>query len=127
MAANTVSGCNYEYLEGEDAKEAAQATLEILFKTYPDLMGDKIPGAEIYEPGPGCEKCNKGFKGRIALYEVMVFGEELKSAVLQGYSTAELKAEAIRLGMQSLRMAGINKVLEGVTSIPEVLRVTAPD
>ena len=88
---------------------------------------DKIPGAKIYEPGPGCDKCNKGFKGRIALYEVMVFGEELKSAVLQGYSTAELKAEAIRLGMQSLRMAGINKALEGVTSIPEVLRVTAPD
>ena len=48
VAANTVSGCNYEYLEGEDAKEAAQATLEILFKTYPDLMGGKIPGADFY-------------------------------------------------------------------------------
>ncbi len=88
---------------------------------------DRIPGAKVFEPGPGCEKCNNGFKGRIALYEVMVFGEELKSAVLQGYSTAELKAEAIRMGMQTLRQAGINKVLEGTTSIPEVLRVTAPD
>lgn len=88
---------------------------------------DKIPGAVIYEPGPGCEKCNNGFKGRIALYEVMVFGDELKNAVLQGYSTAELKAEAIRLGMQSLRMAGINKVLQGVTSLAECCRVTAPD
>ena len=88
---------------------------------------DRIAGAKIYEPGPGCEKCNNGFKGRIALYEVMVFGEELRSAVLQGYSTAELKAEAIRLGMQTLRMAGINKVLEGVTSLTEVCRVTAPD
>lgn len=88
---------------------------------------DKIPGAVIYEPGPGCDKCNNGFKGRIALYEVMVFGDELKNAVLQGYSTAELKAEAIRLGMQSLRMAGINKVLAGVTSLAECCRVTAPD
>ena len=88
---------------------------------------DKIPGAVIYEPGPGCDKCNNGFKGRIALYEVMVFGDELKNAVLQGYSTAELKAEAIRLGMQSLRMAGINKVLQGVTSLAECCRVTAPD
>ena len=88
---------------------------------------DKIPTAKIYEPGPGCDKCNNGFKGRIALYEVMVFGEELRNDVLQGYSTAELKADAIRLGMQSLRMAGINKVLQGTTSLAEVCRVTAPD
>lgn len=88
---------------------------------------DKIPGAQIYEPGPGCDKCNNGFKGRIALYEVMVFGEELRNAVLQGWSTAELKAEAIRLGMQTLRMSGINKVLEGTTGLAEVCRVTAPD
>ena len=88
---------------------------------------DKIPTAKIYEPGPGCDKCNNGFKGRIALYEVMVFGEELRNDVLQGYSTAELKADAIRLGMQALRMAGINKVLQGTTSLAEVCRVTAPD
>ena len=88
---------------------------------------DKIATAQVYEPGAGCDKCNNGFKGRIALYEVMVFGEELRNAVLQGWSTAELKAEAIRLGMQTLRMAGINKVLEGTTSLTEVCRVTAPD
>ena len=88
---------------------------------------DKIATAQVYEPGAGCDKCNNGVKGRIALYEVMVFGEELRNAVLQGWSTAELKAEAIRLGMQTLRMAGINKVLEGTTSLTEVCRVTAPD
>lgn len=88
---------------------------------------DQIATAQVYEPGAGCDKCNNGFKGRIALYEVMVFGEELRNAVLQGWSTAELKAEAIRLGMQTLRMAGINKVLEGTTSLTEVCRVTAPD
>lgn len=88
---------------------------------------DKIATAQVYEPGAGCDKCNNGFKGRIALYEVMVFGEELRNAVLQGWSTAELKAEAIRLGMQTLRMAGINKVLEETTSLTEVCRVTAPD
>ena len=57
----------------------------------------------------------------------MVFGEELRSAVLQGYSTAELKAEAIRLGMQTLRQSGLHKVLEGTTCLSEVCRVTAPD
>jgi type IV pilus assembly protein PilB len=63
----------------------------------------------------------------VALYEVMVFHDELKELVLQGCSTAELKAEAIQMGMQTLRMSGIRKVKEGVTTLGEVLRVTASD
>ncbi|MCP4678118.1 MAG: type IV-A pilus assembly ATPase PilB [Deltaproteobacteria bacterium] len=78
--------------------------------------------------GAGCDNCNgSGFKGRIALYEVMVFGDELKEMVLQGCSTAELKAEAVRLGMQTLRVSGLRKVGDGVTTIGEILRVTAAD
>ncbi|MBN2803248.1 MAG: type IV-A pilus assembly ATPase PilB, partial [Deltaproteobacteria bacterium] len=86
--------------------------------------------ANGYQPmiGKGCPRCNDtGYKGRVALYEIMVFSEELKELVLQGSSTAELKAEAIRLGMDSLRMAGLKKVKEGVTTMAEVLRVTAGD
>ena len=86
-----------------------------------------IEGAEIYE-GKGCDRCNgTGFKGRIAFYEVMVMNEELKEYVLQGYSSAELKNEAIRLGMQTLRQASVQKLLEGTTNIAEVLRCSAPD
>ncbi|MCP4606455.1 MAG: type IV-A pilus assembly ATPase PilB [Proteobacteria bacterium] len=78
--------------------------------------------------GAGCAVCNNtGFKGRVALYEVMVFGDELKELVLQGCSTAELKTEAIRTGMQTLRMSGLKKVAEGVTTLGEVIRVTAGD
>jgi type IV pilus assembly protein PilB len=78
--------------------------------------------------GEGCEVCNDtGYKGRIAFYEVMTFSDELKELVLQGCSTAELKAEAIRLGMQTLRKSGLKKVGEGVTTMKEVLRVTAAD
>ncbi|MCP4675440.1 MAG: type IV-A pilus assembly ATPase PilB [Deltaproteobacteria bacterium] len=78
--------------------------------------------------GAGCDVCNgSGFKGRIALYEIMVFGDELREMVLQGCSTAELKAEAVRLGMQTLRAAGLRKVKDGVTTLGEVLRVTAGD
>jgi len=76
----------------------------------------------------GCRNCNNtGYKGRIALYEVMGFGDDLKEMVLQGASSAELKAESIRLGMATLRRSGLNKVIEGMTSIDEVLRVTAND
>jgi type IV pilus assembly protein PilB len=78
--------------------------------------------------GAGCRTCsNTGYKGRIALYEVMPFSEPLKELVLQGASTAELKAEAIRQGMKSLRMSGIQKLLEGITTVEEVLRVSVAD
>ena len=78
--------------------------------------------------GIGCATCNNtGYKGRVALYEVMRFGEDLKEAVLQGASAAELKAAAIKKGMATLRVSGIKKVLEGVTTPEEILRVTMAD
>lgn len=78
--------------------------------------------------GKGCPTCGgTGYKGRIALYEVMPLGEALKEAVLSGASGAELKREAIRQGMKSLRMSGITKIKEGVTTIEEVMRVTMAD
>ncbi len=78
--------------------------------------------------GTGCPKCaNTGYKGRIAIYEVMPFYESVKELVLQGASTAEVKAEAIRSGMQSLRMSGLQKLAEGITTPEEVLRVSVAD
>ena len=82
---------------------------------------------DVYEPA-GCRACNDtGYKGRVAVYEVMTFSEPLKEMVINGASTAELKQEAIRLGMQTLRMAAINKLKEGLTSIEEVVGNTMPD
>jgi type IV pilus assembly protein PilB len=78
--------------------------------------------------GAGCRTCsNTGYKGRIAIYEVMSFNEPLKELVLQGASTAEVKAEAIRGGMKSLRMSGIEKLTLGITTVEEVLRVSVAD
>jgi type IV pilus assembly protein PilB len=78
--------------------------------------------------GRGCKACsNTGYRGRIALYEVMPFVDALKEQVLQGASTAELKAEMIRLGMKTLRLSGITKIIEGVTTPEEVLRVSVAD
>ena len=78
--------------------------------------------------GAGCPTCNgTGYKGRIALYEVMRFTDDLKEMVLGGSSGAELKAAAIKGGMGTLRMSGIRKILEGVTTPEEVMRVTMAD
>jgi type IV pilus assembly protein PilB len=78
--------------------------------------------------GKGCSECNNiGYKGRLAIYEVMPIGEELKELILQGGSAFEIKKEAIRLGMLTLRQSAIKKVMAGVTSIDELLRVTFED
>ena len=75
--------------------------------------------------GKGCATCNfTGMKGRVAIYEVMPIGEELRDAILKSAPTAELRSIAQAGGMKSLRQAGLMKVIEGTTTIDEVLRVT---
>jgi type IV pilus assembly protein PilB len=63
----------------------------------------------------------------VALYEEMRFTDSLKEMVLTGASTAELKLGAIKNGMSTLRMSGIRKVIDGVTTPEEVSRVTMAD
>ncbi|HMK42540.1 MAG TPA: type IV-A pilus assembly ATPase PilB [Dissulfurispiraceae bacterium] len=78
--------------------------------------------------GAGCPSCaNTGYRGRLAIYEVMPILDELKDMVLQGASAHEIKREAVRFGMLTLRQSGIRKVLEGLTSIDELVRVTFED
>ncbi|MBI2400063.1 MAG: type IV-A pilus assembly ATPase PilB [Deltaproteobacteria bacterium] len=82
---------------------------------------------EVFK-GSGCATCGgTGYKGRIALYEVMPFSETIKELVLNGASSSEIKRAAIREGMKTLRMSGVTKVGEGVTTIEEILRVTMAD
>lgn len=78
--------------------------------------------------GTGCSKCSgTGYKGRVALYECMPMTDELREFVLNGASAAEIKREAIRQNMMTLRMSGLNFLKQGVTTIEEVLRVTMAD
>jgi len=88
---------------------------------------DELSTVKVFT-GSGCRTCNdSGYKGRIALYEVMPFTDRLKDMVLQGCSTAELKDEMIRAGVKTLRMSGLQKILDGVTTLEEVGRVTSAD
>src|SRR5512145_1640496 len=89
----------------------------------PERVKNARPGR-----GKGCDDCNgTGFRGRVALYEVMPVKEDLKDLILRGGSALDVKREAIGLGMKTLRQAGLSKIEEGVTTLEEVLRVTAPD
>jgi type IV pilus assembly protein PilB len=88
---------------------------------------EKIGTFTVYEP-VGCRECNdRGYRGRVAVYEVMPFWDSLKELVVNGASAGQLKHEAIRLGMSSLRMSALAKLMDGVTTLEEVLGNTAPD
>jgi type IV pilus assembly protein PilB len=63
-------------------------------------------------------------RGRVAIYEVMPMSERLRDMILEEASTSELREQAQKEGMRTLRQAGMAKVLEGVTTVEEVLRVT---
>jgi type IV pilus assembly protein PilB len=91
------------------------------------MTEEQIASAKMYK-GAGCKTCNdSGYKGRVALYEVLRLGDTMRELVIQGASPAELKVAAIREGMITLRMAGNKKILEGVTTPEEVMRVTMSD
>ena len=90
----------------------------------PEAMADAAKPMK----GAGCTVCGgTGFKGRIALYEVMPFTDALKEAVLNGANTAEVKEQMLSEGVKSLRLSGLTKIAEGTSSLEEILRVTMAD
>src|SRR6266542_1356127 len=75
--------------------------------------------------GRGCERCShSGYKGRVGLYEVLQFSDEIREMILSGSTSIELKRKAIEEGMVSLRSSGLHKIRGGITTLEEVLRET---
>lgn len=106
-----------------DCKETFVPTPELLEQVQIVLK----PGDE-FSHGAGCATCNgTGYRGRVALYEIMEMTDNLRDAVIANVPTQELKRQAIGQGMRTLRMAGNRKVLEGRTTIEEVLSNTVTD
>jgi type IV pilus assembly protein PilB len=82
-------------------------------------------GPVTFYRGAGCPTCNgTGMKGRVAIYEVMPISDTLRDMILEEASTAQLREQAQKEGMKTLRQAGMAKVVEGITTLEEVLRVT---
>jgi type IV pilus assembly protein PilB len=109
----------------KDCKEPYEAdpqTIELL-KIQP-AAGETV---KIYR-GAGCATCsNTGYRGRMAIHEVLVLNDEFRKGVLARKSTADLKNIARSGGMQTLRECGVQKVLKGLTSLEELIRVAHED
>jgi type IV pilus assembly protein PilB len=79
---------------------------------------------KVYK-GQGCPTCaNRGYKGRVGLYEVLEITDELRELILVGASALELRKKGIEQGMFSLRRSGLIKVAAGMTTLEEVFRET---
>lgn len=105
----------------EDAPVAPETLIDL--GVPPDEVDSYVP-----KKGTGCANCSMtGYRGRVALYEVMPISEEIRDLVLANENTIAIKRAAIRNGVKTLRQSGLTKVAEGVTTIEEVLRVTMAD
>jgi type IV pilus assembly protein PilB len=110
----------------EKCKESAEVSPEILINLGVD-PAEVGAGFSTFH-GRGCGNCNgTGYRGRLAIYEVMVMHEALKELILRNASVVELKREAVKQGMSTLRMSALQKVREGLTTIEETVRVTDTD
>ncbi|PYO01033.1 MAG: type IV-A pilus assembly ATPase PilB [Candidatus Rokuibacteriota bacterium] len=109
----------------KDCKEPYEVDEDSLLPYGHVLTG--VGKTQFYK-GRGCATCSfTGMKGRVAIYEVMPVGHELRDMILKSASTSELRQVAQAQGMKTLRQAGLLKVLEGVTTLDEVLRVTVAE
>ncbi|HCL82287.1 MAG TPA: type IV-A pilus assembly ATPase PilB [Nitrospiraceae bacterium] len=109
----------------QNCKEEDQLSETTLIRA--GFPSDKVQDVKYYI-GKGCPECNNtGYRGRIAIHEIMPIRDEVKELILQGTSAADIKKEAVRLGMSTLRQSGLRKVMEGITTIEEILRVTFED
>jgi len=110
----------------EQCKEPLHLRPELLINLGVD-SGDAGAGFPTFH-GRGCNNCgNTGYRGRLAVYEVMVMRDELRELILKGVSAMELKRAAVKLGLSTLRMSALQKVREGLTTVDETLRVTDTD
>ncbi len=85
---------------------------------------DVASGFTLFGPGPGCDSCKKGYKGRVGVYQVMPISETMAKLIMEGGSSIKLGAQAKTEGIDNLRESGIRKVKAGLTSLEELNRVT---
>lgn len=112
-------------------KDPANASEELLIKNaltgLPADMRSQFSAEkfEVYKPGDGCAKCNgKAYKGRIGIFEVLAMNDEVEKIILTKISEADLRTAAKKQGMITMYQDGIMKVLQGLTSLEEILQAS---
>lgn len=112
----------------EKCKESYEVDAETL-QTYGLSMKDLNGKSKVtLHKGRGCNYCsNTGYKGRLACYEIMEVTPEIKDLINKRVAAYKIKEMAVKQGMRTLRGAALQKVLDGITTIDEMLRITSRD
>ncbi|MCZ6697339.1 MAG: ATPase, T2SS/T4P/T4SS family, partial [Planctomycetota bacterium] len=106
----------------KNCKDEFTPTEEMLMEL--ELKPEDVEG-QIFYFGAGCDYCNHtGYRGRIGIYEIMLFGDEIRNLIMKHASTNVLREAAQRNGMRSLREAGLLAIYDGISTIEEVVRET---
>src|SRR5438552_4921464 len=93
-----------------------------------ERLSMKEPEGAVFYHGSGCERCKgRGYLGRVAIIEALPVSESLRRLIIKRASSAVMKNQAMAEGMRTLRMVGLDKALEGVTTLEEIWRVTGED
>ncbi|MDP3789025.1 MAG: type II/IV secretion system protein, partial [Candidatus Omnitrophota bacterium] len=107
--------CKMEYKPSKEELEAI------------NLEPGELKNAKFHK-GKGCDECtHTGYKGRIGIFELLIMSDAIREIVFEKVSSSVIKEKAKALGMVTLREDGIRKVLSGMTTISEVMRVTQQD
>jgi general secretion pathway protein E len=92
------------------------------------ISPQRMLGKTAYKPGEGCTQCKRtGYRGRTGIHELLVVDDEIRSLVMKSADAATIRRAATAKGMNTLREDGADKVVEGITTIEEILRVTQED
>ena len=92
------------------------------------INAERAEAAGIYQPGPGCGQCKQtGYRGRSGIHELLIVDDEVRALIMKNADASTIRAYATGRGMPTLRSDGSQKVLEGLTTIEEVMRVTQED
>jgi general secretion pathway protein E len=87
-------------------------------------LANKVEGTTVYR-AKGCQSCfNTGYLGRTAIYELLTVDDEMRQLIMKNTDAATIKALAMGKGMTTLRQDGADKILKGITTVEEVVRVT---
>jgi type II secretory ATPase GspE/PulE/Tfp pilus assembly ATPase PilB-like protein len=101
----------------DECKEAYPASADMR-----ELLG---PEVKTIFRGAGCPACmNTGYKGRIAIFELLEIGDDIRDLIVDKSAARDIKEKAVSMGMRTLYQDGIEKVNKGITTLEEVLRVT---
>src|SRR3954464_4525552 len=93
-----------------------------------ERLGLDVNSGAVFYHGHGCDRCkHRGYMGRAAIIEALPVSESIRRLIIKRASSAVVKNQAISEGMRTLRMVGIDKALEGITTLEEIWRVTAED